>query len=185
MEIPILLKMDDNISTDGILKAGADVLPLRSNIPEISKFAYYAIDESFYDRAIENQKDYKGFCVIAGENYAQGSSREHAALAPKYLGQKFAIAKSYARIGWQNLINFGIVPFEFKNADDWDKLEQGDVLRIENVRETIKNNDSITATVVGKGTEIQLAFNISKRQVEIILKGGIINYMLTPKNHKS
>jgi aconitate hydratase len=177
MEIPILLKMDDNISTDGILKAGADVLPLRSNIPEISKFAYYAIDESFYDRAIENQKNYDGFCVIAGENYAQGSSREHAALAPKYLGQKFTIAKSYARIGWQNLINFGIVPFEFKNIDDWDKLEQGDVLRIENIRATIKNNDSITATVVGKGTKIQLSFNISNRQIEIILKGGIINYI--------
>jgi len=177
MEIPILLKMDDNISTDGILKAGADVLPLRSNIPEISKFAYYAIDQSFYNRAIENQKKYKGFCVIAGDNYAQGSSREHAALAPKYLGQKFTIAKSYARIGWQNLINFGIIPFEFKNPEDWDKLEQGDVLRIDNIRETIKNSDSITATVVGKGTEIQLAFNISNRQVEIILKGGIINYI--------
>jgi aconitate hydratase len=177
MEIPILLKMDDNISTDGILKAGADVLPLRSNIPEISKFAYYAIDQSFYDRAIKNQKDYKGFCVIAGENYAQGSSREHAALAPKYLGQKFAIAKSYARIGWQNLINFGIIPFEFKNTADWDKLEQGDVLQIENIRETIKNKDSIIATVVGKGTEIQLAFNISNRQIEIVLQGGIINYI--------
>jgi len=177
MEIPILLKMGDNISTDGILKAGADVLPLRSNIPEISKFAYYAIDQSFYDRAIKNQKDYKGFCVIAGENYAQGSSREHAALAPKYLGQKFAIAKSYARIGWQNLINFGIIPFEFKNSADWDKLEQGDVLHIENIRETIKNKDSIIATVIGKGTEIQLAFNISNRQIEIVLKGGIINYI--------
>ncbi|MFT6880184.1 MAG: aconitate hydratase [Arcticibacterium sp.] len=177
MEIPVLLKMDDNISTDGILKAGADVLPLRSNIPEISKFTYYAIDQSFYDRAIENQENYNGFCVIAGENYAQGSSREHAALAPKYLGQKFTVAKSYARIGWQNLINFGIIPFEFKNTDDWEKLEQGDVLRIKNIRETIKNDDSITATVVGKGTEIQLGFNISNRQVEIILKGGIINYV--------
>jgi aconitate hydratase len=177
MEIPILLKMDDNISTDGILKAGADVLPLRSNIPEISKFAYYAVDQSFYNRAVENQKKYKGFCVIAGENYAQGSSREHAALAPKYLGQKFTIAKSYARIGWQNLINFGIVPFEFKNPEDWDKLEQGNILRIENIRKTIKNNDSITATVVGKGIEIQLAFNLSNRQVEIILQGGIINYI--------
>ena len=177
IEIPILLKIDDNISTDGILKAGSDVLPLRSNIPEISKFAYYAIDENFYDRSVENQKKYKGFCVIAGENYAQGSSREHAALAPRYLGQKFVIAKSYARIGWQNLINFGIVPFEFKNPVDWDKLEQGDVLRIENLRATIKNNDSITATVAGKTLEIPLTFNLSKRQIEIILKGGVINYM--------
>jgi len=177
LEIPILLKMKDNISTDGILKAGADVLPLRSNIPEISKYAYYAIDQSFYNRAIQNQKSYKGFCVIAGENYAQGSSREHAALAPRYLGQKFAIAKSYARIGWQNLINFGMIPFEFKNAADWGKLEQGDVLRIEGLRTAIKNRDSITATVVGKDTVIPLTYNISERQIEIILKGGVINYI--------
>jgi len=177
LEIPILLKMKNNISTDGILKAGSDVLPLRSNIPEISKYTYYAIDQSFYDRAIQNQKKYKGFCVIAGENYAQGSSREHAALSPKYLGQKFVIAKSYARIGWQNLINFGIVPFEFKNPADWDKLEQGDVLRIEDLRTAIKNRDSITATLVGKDIGIPLTFNISERQVEIILKGGVINYV--------
>ena len=177
LEIPILLKMGDDISTDGILKAGTDVLPLRSNIPEISKYTYYAIDQSFYDRAIQNQKKYKGYCVIAGENYAQGSSREHAALAPKYLGQKFAIAKSYARIGWQNLINFGMIPFEFKNASDWDKLEQGDVLRIEDLRRAIKNRDSVIATLVGKDIGIPLTYNISERQVEIILKGGVINYV--------
>ena len=177
LEIPILLKMKDNISTDGILKAGSDVLPLRSNIPAISKYTYYAIDQSFYDRAIQNQKNYKGFCIIAGENYAQGSSREHAALSPKYLGQKFAIAKSYARIGWQNLINFGIVPFEFKNAADWDKLEQGDILQIKDLRSAIKNSDSVIATLVGKDIGIPLTFNISERQAEIILKGGVINYV--------
>lgn len=175
LEVPILLKMGDDISTDGILKAGADVLPLRSNIPEISKYSYYAIDPTFYDRAIENQKKYQGFCVIAGGNFAQGSSREHAALAPKYLGQKFAIAKSYARIGWQNLINFGIIPFEFKNAADWDKLEQGDVLQIEGLQTAIQNNDLVTATVKGKDIKIILTYTISKRQAEIILKGGVIN----------
>jgi aconitate hydratase len=177
LEIPILLKMGDDISTDGILKAGADVLPLRSNIPEISKFSYYAIDESFYDRAMQNQKTHMGFCVVAGENYAQGSSREHAALAPKYLGQKFAIAKSYARIGWQNLINFGIIPFEFKNAADWDKLEQEDVLRIEGLRSAIRNRKPVLAIVVGKNIEIPLTYNISERQVEHILKGGVINFV--------
>jgi len=177
LEIPVLLKMGDDISTDGILKAGADVLPLRSNIPELSKYAYYAIDESFYDRAIQNQKKHIGFCVIAGKNYAQGSSREHAALSPRFLGQKFTIAKSYARIGWQNLINFGIIPFEFKNTNDWDKLEQGDVLRIEGVRKAIKNRDSVTATVIGKKIEIPLVYNISERQVEHILKGGVINFV--------
>jgi aconitate hydratase len=177
LEIPILLKMGDDISTDGILKAGADVLPLRSNIPELSKYAYYAIDQSFYERAIHNQKKHTGFCVIAGENYAQGSSREHAALSPRYLGQKFAIAKSYARIGWQNLINFGIIPFEFKNTSDWDKLEQGDILRIEGLRIAIQNRDSITAIVVGKNIKIPLEYNISERQVAHILKGGIINFL--------
>jgi aconitate hydratase len=177
LEIPILLKMGDNISTDGILKAGADVLPLRSNIPEISKYAYYAIDQSFYERVIENQRNYKGFCVIGGENYAQGSSREHAALAPRFLGQKFVIAKSYARIGWQNLINFGMIPFEFQNPADWDKLEQGDILRIGALRQSIKNRDSVTARVVQKNIEISLTYNISERQLEIILKGGVINYV--------
>jgi aconitate hydratase len=177
LEIPILLKMGDDISTDGILKAGADVLPLRSNIPELSKYAYYAIDQSFYDRAIQNQKEHTGFCIIAGDNYAQGSSREHAALSPRYLGQKFAIAKSYARIGWQNLINFGIIPFEFKNTSDWDKLEQDDILRIEGLRIAIQNRDSITAIVVGKNIKIPLEYNISERQVAHILKGGIINFV--------
>jgi aconitate hydratase len=177
LEIPILLKMGDDISTDGILKAGADVLPLRSNIPELSKYAYYAIDESFYDRAVENQKLHTGFCVIAGNNYAQGSSREHAALAPRYLGQKFSIAKSYARIGWQNLINFGIIPFEFKDPADWDKLEQGDILQIEGLRKAIKNREDVTATVIGKNIEIPLTCNISERQVEHILQGGVINFV--------
>jgi aconitate hydratase len=153
------------------------VLPLRSNIPEISKYAYYAIDESFYERAIQNQKTHTGFCVIAGENYAQGSSREHAALSPRYLGQKFAIAKSYARIGWQNLINFGLIPFEFKNQSDWDKLEQGDILRIKGLRTAIKNRDSVIATVVEKNIEIPLIYNISERQIDIILSGGVINYL--------
>jgi aconitate hydratase len=177
LEIPILLKMGDDISTDGILKAGADVLPLRSNIPELSKYAYYAIDQTFYDRAIQNQKLHTGFCVVAGDNYAQGSSREHAALSPRYLGQKFAIAKSYARIGWQNLINFGMIPFEFKNAADWDKLEQGDVLKIKGLKTSIKERASITATVIGKKIEIPLTYNISERQVGQLLKGGVINYV--------
>jgi aconitate hydratase len=177
VEIPILLKMGDDISTDGILKAGADVLPLRSNIPELSKYAYYAIDQTFYDRAIQNQKLHTGFCVVAGDNYAQGSSREHAALSPRYLGQKFAIAKSYARIGWQNLINFGMIPFEFENAADWDKLEQGDVLKIKGLKTSIKERASITAAVIGKKIEIPLTYNISERQVGQLLKGGVINYV--------
>ncbi len=177
LEVPILLKMEDNISTDEILKAGAEVLPLRSNIPEISKYTYHVIDHSFYDRAMENQQEYEGFCVIAGNNYGQGSSREHAALAPRYLGQKFAIAKSYARIAWQNLINFGMIPFEFKNPEDYDQLEQGDILKIWGLRKAIKNKESITATVIGKNISIPLTYQISDRQVEMLLKGGAINFV--------
>ena len=175
LEAPVLLKMKDNISTDEILKAGADVLPLRSNIPEISKYTYYVVDQEFYDRAVKNHDEFEDFCVVAGENYAQGSSREHAALAPRYLGQKFAIAKSYARIGWQNLINFGMIPFEFKKPDDYEKLEQGDVILLSGLREAIKNRDDVTAKVRDKDVEIPLTYNISERQVEMILKGGAIN----------
>lgn len=173
---PILLKMDDNISTDEILKAGSEVLPLRSNIPAISEYAYYVIDESFYDRACENKGKYGDYCVIAGENYAQGSSREHAAIAPRYLGQRFAIAKSYARIGWQNLINFGMIPFEFKNDEDYDELKQGDVIVLENLRQSIKNKEDVTASLKNRKFEFELTYQISDRQVEILLMGGFINY---------
>ncbi|MEE3243618.1 MAG: aconitate hydratase, partial [Bacteroidota bacterium] len=132
-EVPVLLKMQDNISTDEILKAGAEVLPFRSNLPEISKYSYTVIDETFYDRAMATKEKTGGHIVVAGDNYAQGSSREHAALAPKYLGQVAVIAKSYARIAWQNLVNFGILPLEFENPDDLDKIEQGDTVMLKNL----------------------------------------------------
>jgi len=177
LELPILLKMGDNVSTDEILKAGADVLPLRSNIPEISKYAYYVIDQSFYDRAIENKQKHPGFAVVGGENYAQGSSREHAALAPRFLGQRFAIAKSYARIGWQNLINFGMIPFEFEREEDYDKLQQGDVLRVQQLRSRIADRLPVVAEVIDKDIEIPLHYQISERQVELLLVGGVINYV--------
>ena len=106
--VPVALKMGDNISTDEILKAGAEVLPLRSNIEAISKYAYYVIDDKFYEKAMKLKSRNGGHVVVAGENYAQGSSREHAAIAPRYLGQKAVIAKSYARIGFQNLVNYGV-----------------------------------------------------------------------------
>src|SRR5690606_20992402 len=110
--IPVLLKMGDNISTDEILPAGARALPFRSNIPKISEFAFHIIDETFHERALKAREEYGGHTVVAGENYAQGSSREHAALSPRFLGQAVVIAKSYARIGWQNMINFGLLPLE-------------------------------------------------------------------------
>ena len=148
--------MGDNISTDEILKAGADVLPFRSNIPEISKYTFSVIDPTFYERAIKAKSTYGGHIVIAGENYAQGSSREHAALAPKYLGQVCVIAKSYSRIAWQNLINFGILPFKFLNKEDYNLIEEESVLHFENLRSSIKNRKRIFIKVSGaSGNQFQ------------------------------
>ena len=180
-ELPVLLKLGDNISTDEILKAGADVLPYRSNIPEISKFSYIVIDETFYDRAITAKEEHGGHIVVAGDNYAQGSSREHAAIAPRYLGQKAVIAKSYARIAWQNLVNFGIVPLEFKNSGDYDAIEQGDILRIEGIRDQLKNETEVTVLNVTRDEEIPAVHSMSGRQLEAMLDGSIINTYIKNK----
>ncbi|MDX1641310.1 MAG: aconitate hydratase [Balneolaceae bacterium] len=174
-EVPVLLKMGDNISTDEILRAGADVLPFRSNIPEISKFSFTVIDENFYERAMEARDEHGGHVVIAGENYAQGSSREHAAIAPRYLGQKAVIAKSYARIGWQNLANFGIIPLEFKNPEDLDSIDQGDHIKIENVQDQLKNGDNIEVINTTKGTTFATYHTLSGRQLQSLLDGSVIN----------
>ncbi len=179
-DVPVLLKMGDNISTDEILRAGAEVLPFRSNLPEISKFSYSVIDDSFYDRAQQAKKDFGGHIVVAKDNYAQGSSREHAALAPKYLGQVAVIANSYARIAWQNLVNFGILPLDFINIDDYDKIEQGDVVSFTNLTEDVRNRKNIRVRVqkAEKGAEpveFETKHSLSDRQIQILLKGGIIN----------
>ncbi|UXX79414.1 aconitate hydratase [Reichenbachiella carrageenanivorans] len=186
-QVPVLLKMGDNISTDEILKAGAEVLPLRSNIPAISKYAYQALSKSYYKQA-KLSKD--GHIVIAGENYAQGSSREHAALVPRYLGQRAVIAKSYARIGWQNLVNFGIIPFEFDNPSDYDDLDENDVLLFEDLREAITSDQPILAKNITTSSEILVKTKLSDRQVRVLLAGGVINdlkdksYQATTKKTK-
>ena len=177
IQVPVLLKMGDNISTDEILKGGADVLPLRSNIEKISEYSYFVIDESFHKRALTAYNEYGGHIVIAGENYAQGSSREHAAIAPKYLGQKAAIAKSYARIGRQNLINFGILPLIFVNNADYEKIAQDDILILTELRNAVKNGKNIFAKLKAKNKTIELTYQLSERQREIILQGGLINVM--------
>lgn len=177
--VPVLLKMEDNVSTDEILRAGAEVLPFRSNLPEISKFSFSVIDPTFYDRAQKAKNDFGGHIVVAKENYAQGSSREHAALAPKYLGQIAVIAKTYARIAWQNLINFGILPLEFIDMADYDKIDQGDQVSFANLREDVLSRNKIKVLVKKEGNEQQVEFytrhSMSDRQIEILLKGGIIN----------
>jgi aconitate hydratase len=174
-ESPVLLKMGDDISTDEILKAGAEVLPFRSNIPEISKFSFTVVDESFYERAKEAHEEYGGHVVVAGENYAQGSSREHAAIAPRYLGQQAVIAKSYARIGWQNLVNFGIVPLEFMNDEDYNEIEKGDILRVESLRDQLKSGETVEVINVSKNDTFTTKHTLSGRQLQALLDGGIIN----------
>jgi aconitate hydratase len=179
-EVPVLLKMGDNISTDEILKAGVKVLSYRSNIPEISKWAYSVIDESFHDRAMQAKKDFGGHIVVAGENYAQGSSREHAAIAPRYLGQVAVLAKSYARLGWQNLINFGIIPFEFFDPGDYNKISQGDMILIENLYNNFRNGTEQVAYNQATNEEYLLKHNLSQRQIRVIIAGGVINYFGMP-----
>lgn len=176
--VPVLLKMGDNVSTDEILKAGAEVLPFRSNLPEISKYSFTVIDESFYDRAMEAKTTHGGHIVVAKDNYAQGSSREHAAIAPKYLGQVAVIANSYARIAWQNLVNFGILPLEFIDINDYEKIEQGDIIYFRNLREDVEKRNNIKVIVKGedgKKKEFETKHSMSDRQIDVLLKGGIIN----------
>jgi aconitate hydratase len=171
----IVLKMGDNISTDEILKAGAEVLPLRSNIEAISKYAYNAVDKDYHKKAKNALVSTGGHIVVAGYNYAQGSSREHAAIAPRYLGQKAAIAKSYARIGFQNLVNFGIIPFVFKYPGDYEKLEEGVVLEFSTIYDAIENGNPAKAKIRFTGEEIELECHLTKQQKSVLLEGGLIN----------
>jgi aconitate hydratase len=172
---PALLKLGDNISTDEILRAGAEALPFRSNIPQISKWAYYRADPSFYARALQGKKDFGGHLVIAGENYAQGSSREHAAIAPRFLGQIAVLAKTYARIGWQNLINFGILPLEFRHPEDYASLEAGDILSMRDLRRGLLQG-SLSLRNETRRLDIAVSHRLSERQVRTVLAGGVINY---------
>lgn len=170
---PVLLKMGDDISTDEILPAGARVLPYRSNIPEISKYAFSRIDETYYDRAIQHQKQIS--FVVAGINYGQGSSREHAVIGPRYLGLRTVLAKKFARIHWQNLINFGILPLTFSDPDDWDKIYQGDVLTISDARNAIQAGTRLTVINERTGETYTVEHTMSARQVEMVLEGSLIN----------
>ncbi|QBP42759.1 aconitate hydratase [Paenisporosarcina antarctica] len=174
--IPVLLKMGDNISTDEILAGGARVLPFRSNIPEISKFAFEIIDKTYYKRGMESVSQ-GGHAIVGGTNYGQGSSREHAALAPRHLGLRVALVKDFARIHWQNLINFGVLPVTFVNADDYDKISNGDVLEISNLRYSLNQGREFPITIKGKNYLIRVQHALSERHLEIVLKGGLINWI--------
>jgi aconitate hydratase len=172
LEGPILIKVGDNITTDHVMPAGNKILPLRSNIGAISEFVFSNIDPDFVKRA----KDHKMGFVVGGENYGQGSSREHAAIAPRFLGVRAKIAKSFARIHKANLINFGILPLTFANPQDYEALEQDDVLRLANIKsELAAGKDELTAEIVRSGKKIPLKIDVTERERKMLLAGGLIN----------
>ncbi len=175
--IEVVIKVEDDITTDHIMPAGAKILPLRSNLPEISKYVFEQVDPEFYNRALA-AKEQGGGAIIAGDNYGQGSSREHAALAPMYLGVKFKITKSFARIHRDNLINSGIVPLTFVNPADYDAIAQGDKLSIKGLASALKAGT--TPIIVRNDTQnkdIQVTYDMSERDRQIVIAGGKLNYV--------
>ncbi len=176
ISLPVLLKAGDNISTDDIMPAGAKVLPLRSNIPEISKFAFSRIDEKFYEKA--KKTGFAGCIVVGGENYGQGSSREHAALAPMYLGVRVVITKSFARIHKANLVNYGIIPITFENPKDYDKIKENDTIEIKNIDKSLQNHKFFTIKIISGDTsyEIKGTNTLSDRESKILESGGLAPY---------
>jgi aconitate hydratase len=173
IEGTVLLKVEDNITTDHIMPAGAKILPLRSNIPAICEYVFEVVDPSFSARC----KQEGGGFIVGGENYGQGSSREHAALAPMYLGVRWVLAKSFARIHKANLVNFGILPLTFADPAYYDRIESGDRVRAAGVRASIERNEPLTLINETKGTEIKAEYDLSERQRETLLDGGLLNHV--------
>jgi aconitate hydratase len=173
LSVPVLLKAEDNISTDEISPAGR-ALPYRSNIPQLAEFSFTQLDETYPRRARE-QRDGGGWhAVVGGENYGQGSSREHAAIAPRYLGLRLVIAKSFARIHWQNLANFGVLAASFENPADYDRVDAGDTLEVDGLRKTIQDGNTFTVRNTSKGEEYTLRHELSQRQLDDVLAGSRI-----------
>jgi aconitate hydratase len=170
---PVLMAVGDGISTDEIMPAGSRVLPFRSNIPAISQFVFAQIDEDYPERARKHQDT--GHFIVAGHNYGQGSSREHATIAPRYLGLRAVIAFSFARIHWQNMANFGILPLTFTDTADLVCIEQGDELELPNVRQKLAAGKPILLVNKSKNEEYAVEHSLSPRQVEMILAGSRIN----------
>jgi len=169
---PLILKVGDNITTDHIMPAGAKILPYRSNIPHLSQFCFGVCDATFPERAKEAGRS----IIVGGSNYGQGSSREHAALVPLYLGVRAVVAKSFARIHAANLINAGIMPLTFKNPEDYDKLQQGDSLKLENIFAGMEKGE-IMMTDAATGVQIPLTCEYTQRQREMLRSGGLLSYV--------
>ncbi|OBB12809.1 aconitate hydratase [Mycobacteriaceae bacterium 1482268.1] len=171
-EAPVLLKVGDNVSTDEISPAGARALPYRSNIPKLADFSFTQIDESYPERALAARET--GHIVVGGDNYGQGSSREHAAIALRHLGLRVVIAKSYARIHWQNLANFGVLALEFIEADDYDGVDQDDTLALADLHKAMEGTEPIKVENVTQKSSFEVRHRLSPRQAEYILAGGLI-----------
>jgi len=172
IEARVLLRVGDNVTTDDIMPAGAKILPLRSNIPAISEFVFSGIDPGFAARAREQG----GGVIVGGENYGQGSSREHAALAPMYLGVQAVLARSFARIHQANLVNFGILPLLI-SGDDYARLEPGDLLRMQGLRAAVQAGQPITVENLTRNFAFTATPRLSPRQAEVLLAGGVLNYV--------
>jgi len=172
-ELPILLKTLDDISTDEIMPAGARVLPYRSNIPRISEFAFEMVDPSYPRRA----REAGAHAIIGGRNYGQGSSREHAALAPRYLGLRVVIARGFARIHWQNLVNFGILPLTLDHEVEYDRLDVGDILRLRDLHQQIRRDRQVEVRNATKCRTFTASHALSERQIEVLFAGGLIRWV--------
>jgi aconitate hydratase len=176
LSLPVLLKLGDDISTDDIMPAGARVLPFWSNIPKTSEFTFEPVDPT-YPRCAGKVEQGRGHAIVAGNNYGQGSSRENAALAPRYLGLCVVLAKSFARIHWQNLVNFGVLPLTFADPGDYDRLGQGEAIQFTDVHAALRSGHELRAKLVGNGREILLHHDLSPRQIDLLLVGGVINWL--------
>jgi aconitate hydratase len=176
LELPVMLKVGDDISTDDIMPAGARVMPWWSHIPRTSEFTFEPVDDSYPRRAAETREG-AGHAIVAGNNYGQGSSRENAALAPRYLGLRFVLARSFARIHWQNLVNFGVLPLTFANPADYDQIGRGDVLQMSGLYRALRAGQDVTVFLKKGGRAVAARHDLSPRQVDLLLSGGVINWL--------
>lgn len=176
IEAPVLLVLGDDVSTDEILPAGARVLPYRSNIPKLAEFTFGQLDETYPSRALKI-RDTSGHILVAGSNYGQGSSREHAAITPRFLGLQVVLAISFARIHWQNLANFGVLAIEFENASDYQRIQQGDVLVLDDIRDALTSGTKMTVTNKTRGETYSAEHHLSLRQIRMLLAGGLIPWI--------
>jgi aconitate hydratase len=168
---PVLLKLGDDVSTDEIMPAGARVLPYRSNIPAMADYAFDAVDDTYAERARRAGDHF----IVAGSNYGQGSSREHAAIVPRYLGLRVVLAKSFARIHRQNLLNFAVLTLSFERPDDYDRVEPGDILAVPGGAATLRQGPTIDVVNENRDERYQARHGLSPRAIEIMVRGSLLD----------